>query len=229
MRYFKVNQQRGAVLVIALVMLLVLTLLAINSMRGVTLETRMTRARIENTHLTHLVDAALREGEFRLYGSDNLRDKLEPNLTRNCVKANTLNNDGQHRPCLLAEMSRNQLQQFFAHPIRFFNASNSYTQQYTARTGSAVQAADAHSVLAWMPYRGLDPQPAHYSQPIHNQHAYWNSYRIKPSTQNQRNKNPEYGAALEGQGTFYYLVTAQANERVAAQSTVAVIYLGLNQ
>lgn len=229
MKFVQHKQQQGAVLIIALVMLLALTLLAVSSMHGVILETRITTAHVANTQLMHLVDAALREGELRLYGSEHLRDKLEPDLQRNCVKANRLNSDGQHRPCLLAKMSSAQLQSFFSDPLGFWQHNPAYTQLYNARTGRAAQAAGANTVVAWMPYRGLDPQPAHYVVPQHQQYAYWNSYVLNASAQGQQVNNPEYGAALEGQGTFYYLVTAQAEDRLAAQSTVAVIHLGLNQ
>ncbi|WP_205343174.1 pilus assembly protein PilX [Denitrificimonas caeni] len=228
MSNYKTHKQQGAVLMIALIMLLVLTLLALSSMRDVNLETRITAARLEDTQLAHLVEAALREGEFRLYGDAHLRDKLEPDLARNCVKANTLDVDGQHRPCLLLEMSNEQLQDFFSAPIRFFKTSNSYTAEYANKTGLAVQAAAANAVVAWMPYRGLDAQTAHYFVAANDKYAYWNSYRISSESAAKQTLNPEYGAALEGKGTFYYLVTAQAEDTVAAQSTVAVIHLGLN-
>ena len=61
MRAITYQKQRGAVLFIALIMLLVLTLLAINSMRGVTLETRITANRAQETKLINVADAALRE------------------------------------------------------------------------------------------------------------------------------------------------------------------------
>ncbi|MCK9534239.1 MAG: pilus assembly protein PilX [Pseudomonas sp.] len=229
MSVFNAREQQGAVLMIALVMLTVLTLLALNSMRAVVLDTRITAAHIETSHLQHFAESALREGEFRLYGPLHLRDKLEADLARNCVKSNQLGASADNRPCLLTEMTAEQLQGFFSAPLRFFTASNSYTAQYAYTTGSATQTAGANAVLAWMPYRGLDPHTGHYFVAERGEHAYWNSYPIRASSAATQSLNPEYGAVLEGQGTFFYLVTGQAEDRVAVQSTVAVIQLGLNQ
>ncbi len=109
MKNFKAQKQQGAVLVIALVMLLVLTVLAVSNMRGVTLESRITANRIETGRLQNLADAALREGEFRFYGPAHLRDKLEPNVGKNCTKENKLNRYGNNRPCLLWDMNDSEL------------------------------------------------------------------------------------------------------------------------
>ena len=220
--------QQGAVLITALVMLITLTLLAVNSMDAVILEARMTAARIEMTHLENLTDAALREGEFRLYGPAYLGDKLEAALERNCIKGNRLDADGENRPCLLARMTDEELLEFFSTPISFFKQSTTYNNQYAHRTSAAIQAAGASAVVAWMPYRGLDPEPSNYVTPINGVHAYWNSYRMNTGAAENEALNPEYGAALTGKGTFFYLVTAQADDKIAAQSMVAVIYLGLN-
>ena len=48
------KQQRGAVLFIALIMLLVITVLAVSSMREVTLEARITGNFLEPVSYTHL-------------------------------------------------------------------------------------------------------------------------------------------------------------------------------
>src|SRR5699024_6128738 len=97
---------QGAVLVIALVMLLVITVLAVSSMRGVTLESRITANRVQSQHLQNLADAALREGEMRLYGP-GLDFKLKDNSTfkTNCTKSNKLNRHGHNKLCLLEELN----------------------------------------------------------------------------------------------------------------------------
>lgn len=59
------SQERGAALLVALIMLLILTVLAVSSMRGVVLESRITGNRAESLRLQAAADAALREGEFR--------------------------------------------------------------------------------------------------------------------------------------------------------------------
>ncbi|WP_416638443.1 PilX N-terminal domain-containing pilus assembly protein [Pseudomonas sp. OHS18] len=95
------QSQTGAVLVVALVMLLVLTLMAVGSMRGTTLESRITANRAHDTQQQSAADAALREAEFRYYGPANLIDKLEGKAA-NCKLTNTLNVNGLNKPCLLA-------------------------------------------------------------------------------------------------------------------------------
>ena len=228
MKNFRAQKQQGAVLVIALVMLLVLTVLAVSNMRGVTLESRITANRIETGRLQNLADAALREGEFRFYGPAHLRDKLEPNVGKNCIKDNKLNRYGNNRPCLLWDMNDSELTSYFSTPISFLSGDSDYAEKYAVKTGKGVKAASGNAALAWMPYRGLDPVAANYFKPVSDKNAYWNSYRAMSGSEENETVNPEYGAALEGKGTFFFLVTAQADDEFAAQSTVAVTYLGLN-
>ena len=228
MKNFKAQKQQGAVLIIALVMLLVLTVLAVTNMRGVTLESRITANRIETGRLQNLADAALREGEFRFYGPAYLRDKLEPNVGKNCIKGNKLNRYGNNRPCLLWDMNDGELTSYFSTPISFLSGDSNYAEKYAVKTGKGVKAAGANAALAWMPYRGLDSVEANYFKPVSDKNAYWNTYRAVSGAAENETVNPEYGAALEGKGTFFFLVTAQADDQFAAQSTVAVTYLGLN-
>lgn len=210
MNNFNHSQQRGAVLVIALVMLLVLTLLATASMRGTALDARITGNHLTNTNLQNLADAALREGEFRLYGPGYIRDKLEPNMAKNCVIENKLSKEGFNKPCLLNEMDKADLDKYFKQPI---------TQLAKMTVSSGV--------LKWMPYRGLDAEKEFYfgnGQP----QSFWNVYRIMDGAEEDAALNAEYGDAMKGKGTFFFLVTGQANNEVAVQSTVTTIYLGLD-
>ena len=221
MKNFKARSQQGAVLVIALVMLLVLTVLAVTNMRGVTLESRITANRVETDRLQNLADAALREGEFRFYGPTYLREKLEPKKS-NCAKDNQLNIYGNNRPCLLELMDDEQLSSFFKEPVKFLKGNYA---NYSAVTGATAQIADNSDTLAWMPYRGLDAKKGNYFVAANGENAYWNGYPIPPDL---CGGSPEYGDVLEGKGTYCFLVTAQANDQVAAQSTITVTYLGLN-
>lgn len=61
-----IGRQRGATLLIALVMLLLLSLLAASSMRQTLLQARSGGAALENTQAFNAAEAALREGERRL-------------------------------------------------------------------------------------------------------------------------------------------------------------------
>ena len=222
-RFTAVKKQRAAVLVVALIMLLALTLLAVSNLRGVTLELRMTANRAATERLYNLADAALREGELRLYQSTDVQGALEADKA-SCTKNNTLS-AAANKPCLLEPMTNNQLQQFFKQPLSFLKSNYA---GYDAITGEQVNTASSNATLAWMPYRGLDSNQSHYFQPSQEQRAFWNTYLLLMGAQDNAAANPEYGAALEGRGTFYFLVTAQANDQVAVQSTMAVSYLGLN-
>lgn len=210
MNNFNHSQQRGAVLVIALVMLLVLTLLATASMRGTALDARITGNHLTNTNLQNLADAALREGEFRLYGPGYIRDKLEPNMETNCVAENTLNKGGFNKPCLLNEMSKSNLDKYFKQPVT-----------------ELAKMTVSNGVLKWMPYRGLDAEKE-FSFEDNQPQSFWNVYRLMDGAEEDAALNAEYGDAMKGKGTFFFLVTGQANNEVAVQSTVTTIYLGLD-
>lgn len=213
MRNFKVDKQKGAVLIVALVMLLVLTVLAVSNMRGVILESRITASRGEMQRLQDVADAALREGEFRFYGPANLRDKLEFNAD-NCKPTNKLKANGLNKPCLLEEVTGNDdLKSLFDDPIRYLGDST--------KTGS-------NDALLWMAYLGLDSDLSREYQSGSKRKSFWNTYLITASADESETVNPEYGAVLEGRGTYYYLVNGQANDELAVQSTTANIYVGLN-
>ena len=202
-------QQGGAVLVIALVMLLVLTLLATNSMRGTALDARITGNHAHTTNLQNLANAALREGEFRLYGPGYIRDKLEPNMAANCTADNTLSKSGLNKPCLLDE-AKVDLDKYFKNPL-------------TELAGVTVDSG----VLKWMPYRGLDAEKSFVFAETKPQ-SYWNVYRLMGGAEENSAFNPEYGDAMQGKGTFFFLVTGQADDEVAVQSTLSTIYLGVD-
>jgi type IV pilus assembly protein PilX len=76
------QQQSGAVLFIGLIMLLVITMLAVTSMREVTLESRITGNVIEQKRLHSAAEAALREAERRIMNNrtppDTCPDSLIP-------------------------------------------------------------------------------------------------------------------------------------------------------
>ena len=210
MKNVNFKNQRGAVLVIALVMLLVLTLLATSSMRGTALDARITGNHARTTELQNLADAALREGEFRLYGPGYIRDKLEPNMKTNCKISNRLNKSGFNKPCLLNEMTKSNLDKYFKNPV----------------TELAKMTVD-NGVLKWMPYRGLDAENE-FSFEDNQPQSFWNVYRLMDCAEEDAALNAEYGDAMKGKGTFFFLVTGQANDEVAVQSTVTTIYLGLD-
>src|SRR5690625_1901986 len=208
------KKQTGATLMIALVMLLVITLIAVGTMRSITLEMRLTGYRAENARLQNMMDAALREGEFRFYGPGHLDSKLNPKPDENCnPDINKLNVFGNNKPCLLEEMSNADFEDFYAKPVETADTLN----------------------LDWMEYRGLDARNQFSRAKVDNEYiekpASFNAYRIQEGAAENAAVNPEYGAALRGSGTYYYVITAKAGdegEEIAAQSTIATIYLGLD-
>lgn len=205
------SNERGAVLLIALVMLLVMTVLAVSTMRGVALEARLTGNRAESVKLQNSAEAALREAEYRLYGPAYLRDKLEPTAA-NCATTNTLKPYGLNKPCLL-DIQSAQLKAFMLNPARLSESNK-------ATILSTVSA----SGLAWMPYRGLDTGDVTTAE----RNAQWNLYLITGGPAEEVPLNVEYGAAGEGRGTFFYLTNGLTDDNFAMQSSVANIYVGLN-
>ncbi|WP_278398066.1 PilX N-terminal domain-containing pilus assembly protein [Stutzerimonas kunmingensis] len=194
------NSQGGAVLLVSLVMLLVLTVLAVSSMRGVTLESRITANRAQDVKTQNIADAALREAEFRFYGPGNLAEKLEAKAA-NCLAANSLKTNGINSPCLL-EIKTDRLLEFVEQP----------------------QQANGDDLLTasniWMPYRGTDPT----AETEANSH--FNS--ILADVAGNAAVNAEYGGRGEGSGTYFYLNNGKAGDALYLQSTHANIYLGLN-
>lgn len=75
------HRQRGAVLFVALVMLLLITLAAVAGMRGMQLEGRMTGNRLEQHRLMSAAESALREGEGRLRSSTRALDNCTAGTT----------------------------------------------------------------------------------------------------------------------------------------------------
>lgn len=208
------QSQRGAVLLVALIMLLMLTMLAIGSMRGVTLETRITANRALDTQLQNVADAALREAEFRFYGPGNLTDKLEAKAA-NCSPSNTLKTNGLNKPCLLA-IKKDKLLTFVDQP---WNATKDFLEK-----DFLEEESEAGLMLIWMPYRGTDPSASTTADSRYL--AAWNS--ILAMETGNASVNAEYGMALEGQGTYFYLNNGKAGDALHLQSTHANIYLGIN-
>jgi type IV pilus assembly protein PilX len=211
MSTFKARQS-GAALFIALIMLIMITLLAVSSMRGVTLESRITAHRAHDLQLRLAADAALREAEFRFYGPGYLEAKLEPS-SEFCDLTNTLKTNGTNKPCLLGLISDAVTLQFVKQPQLLTNA-----------TKSTFLISDSQDGLAWMPYRGLDPK--YNTTADSNYSVRWNSIRAVETGNNAI--NAEYGMTAEGIGTYFYLNNGIADDLLTLQSTHANVYLGLN-
>ncbi|MFZ3183015.1 MAG: PilX N-terminal domain-containing pilus assembly protein [Pseudomonas sp.] len=221
MRQLQKKQQGGAVLLVALIMLLVLTVLTVTNMREVTLEGRMTANKMENQQLFNASESALREAEKRYYGAGNIRAKLEPD-TENCKKNNSYKKLG-NKPCLIEVASKEPKEAYAAAIKDFLLAPLSFIKnsaEHNNWTGAETTAASNTTYVPWMPYSGTSAG----TTTTLAANAFWNSALIFTTS-----INVEYGNALEGEGIYYYLITGQANDQLAVQSTIANYYLGLNK
>ena len=214
-----VRKQSGAVLFIALIMLLILTALSISTMRGVALESRLTGNSAEHAKLEDVADSTLREAEFRFYGPAYLREKLEPNA-ENCSLDNKIKPKYLNKPCLLSIIATppSVLRDYTLNPAAMTEENKNSYLNPVSRSG-----------LAWMPYRGRHVTDDGYIETVAEDDvdASWNTYLITGGPADDVPINVEYGAAGEGQGTFYYLINGKANT-TSAQSTIANVYVGLN-
>lgn len=88
------RHQQGAVLFIALIVLLMVTLLAVTSMRGVVLEARITGNLLEHKRLTNAAESALRESEKRITNHPQPLDMCQPGDTETaCIQGLASNYD----------------------------------------------------------------------------------------------------------------------------------------
>lgn len=212
----KRKQQTGATLLVALVLLAVVIVLTVTNMREVTLEGRMTANRAETQQLQLAAESALREAEKRYYDPGRVEEKLTE-VTDNCRKSNVYTNQA-NRPCLITLSENLDLslhQQYQENPLKFV-ANSAYLNNWT---GDKTDKASNTTFVPWMPYRGTSPGQ---TSTLENK-AYWNAVLI-PSP----GIGAEYGSWQEGAGVAYYLITAQADDRFALQSTIANLYLGIN-
>lgn len=219
------TDQRGAVLLVALVLLLVLTLLAVSGVREATLETRITGNKAHALQLTNSAEAALREAEFRFFNPIGLRDKLE-SKEANCALTNVLKANGANKPCLLpvaasggGSDAQAAVKNFVAGPLELaVDGENKNEFDFLEDWGG----------LVWMPYRGRDAA----NTTVAEFGAHWNTFMISGGPGDDTPMNVEYGAFGEGKGTFYYLANGRASDAASttrgAQSTFANVYVGLN-
>ncbi|WP_296254550.1 MULTISPECIES: pilus assembly PilX family protein [unclassified Pseudomonas] len=86
------RQQQGATLLVALVMLLVITLLALSSLRGVSLESRITGNLRLQKILTNAAEGGLRVGEQSI-STSVAPDKITPCTSTACMPWSLLSSD----------------------------------------------------------------------------------------------------------------------------------------
>lgn len=130
-------QQRGATLVIALAILVIVTLLAVSSMREVVLESRITGNVIEQTRLQNAAESGLREGERRFVNT--LRP---PEPGTGCTADNVA------RPCLLDLAALNlKLADTHQNPVGVLKGiANTWMSYRGSDISSATTAGTLYSV-----------------------------------------------------------------------------------
>ncbi|MHB9797793.1 pilus assembly PilX family protein [Pseudomonas sp. MT3] len=79
-------RQQGATLFVALIMLLIVTLLAISSLREVILESRMTANSLEAKRLTSAAEAGLRAGEGTINTAVTVPEASDTCTSESCVR-----------------------------------------------------------------------------------------------------------------------------------------------
>lgn len=87
------NKEQGASLFVALIMLLILTTLAVSSMRGVVLEGRITANRTEQLRLDNQSDSATRAAGNLIAGKPTVLMLCADQEPQPCLKGNTLPTD----------------------------------------------------------------------------------------------------------------------------------------
>ncbi|RYE72171.1 MAG: hypothetical protein EOO81_04070, partial [Oxalobacteraceae bacterium] len=99
------RNQTGATLLVALMMLLIITLLALSSMRGVSLESRITgNLRLQKT-LTNAAEAGLRIGELSI--NQWQCTTIAGNTNKPCMRVPTTLVNGDYLPAFTAANSAN--------------------------------------------------------------------------------------------------------------------------
>jgi type IV pilus assembly protein PilX len=180
------SRQRGATLFIALIMLLLITLLAVNSMRGTTLEAKITGNLIEQKRATNAAEAALRVGERRLLAQTTL----------DTGSADCTTSTGKHANLCI---------------LNFDSFSTNDTA--TGKTNNANCMTNASGSGGWWTYAtcstsylGLDGTSTFTPAPLWN--AAYIAFDPKNSYGNVEVTDPDERSL--GRGPHYYRVTAAA-------------------
>ncbi|MBH9341573.1 type 4a pilus minor pilin PilX [Pseudomonas aeruginosa] len=131
------SKQRGATLVITLAILVIVTLLAVSSMREVVLESRITGNVIEQTRLQNAAESGLREGERRFVNT--LRP---PEPGTGCTVDNIA------RPCLLNLAALNvKLEDAHQAPVGVLkNTANAWMDYRGSDVANATTAGTLYKV-----------------------------------------------------------------------------------
>lgn len=110
------HKEQGSVLFVVLIMLVVITVLAVASLRTVIQDSKLAGNKIINTQIINRAEIALRESEMRLYGGLFTKLLLEKRFPNKCNKENTLNALGKNFPCLVMNINQNLANQLYYNP-----------------------------------------------------------------------------------------------------------------
>lgn len=194
------RSERGAVLVVSLVFLLILTMLAVTNMREVALETRITGNLVDQKQLFNAAEAGLRDGEYRTIGSRrpipgtyDLATAIRP-LDAKSQCSTTL---APMKPCLI-----NRKPTF----AQYFKGSAEGEDDSNFR-GVQIYSPDAATSFA--------------------ESVTWYALPAPSGADSAESENPEYGNMALGIGTFRYEINARAESgsgEFQVRSTTSRIY-----
>lgn len=178
------SHQRGSTLLVALVVLLIVTMLAISNMREATLESRMTGNLVEQKRLQNAADSGQREAERRF-----INTIFPPEPTSNCTKAQI------KYPCVL--------------DIKALGVTLNNMHKDPKGTLKSIYDAESPTATStvWMPYRGTDLT----TPTLSDRNIGWNSIPAPSGGTDNEEENVEYGALAAGTNIFYYEANASAS------------------
>tara|TARA_R110001592_G_scaffold159582_2_gene391164 strand:- start:4964 stop:5602 length:639 start_codon:yes stop_codon:yes gene_type:complete len=199
------QQQRGAVLVISLVFLLILTTLAVTNMREVALESRVTGNLVNQKGCFNASEAGLRDGEYRIAGklTDDTPGSYPSIPIANYGGTGVLKPPNATSSCP-TDLSADQTCVLDQDPV--------FTQAFNAGESGFAGAKE---------YSADDVT-------IFEQDILWYGVPFTDGAPQGQSENPEYGSQQGGVGPFRYEVNATSSDdscRVDLRSTTLRIYL----
>lgn len=209
------QQQKGAVLVVALVFLIILTTLAVTNMREVALEARITGNLIDQKSCFNAAEAGLRDGEFRVAG------RLHPESPGSYPVIPISTVAGINRigpPDTVSDCSDLGFEQACV-----FDAKPAFNQVFTAEE-AAMAASGTVGSNGFGGARAFSPDGV----TVMDQEVVWYALPYDAGASQGESISPEYGNLQSGVGTFFHEINARATDNTCEtrlRSTVRRVYL----
>ncbi|MFT0211320.1 hypothetical protein VQ643_01735 [Pseudomonas sp. F1_0610] len=129
------NKQSGAVILVVLTFLIVLSILAVAGFQEVSVQSKVVASKILDDKLKNSSDVGLREAENRLYGAINLREIIDNDVDQfkeNCKTS--FNKKYEYGvPCLIAKQERKEdIEEIYYNPL---SVADKYWQKSEIKSG----------------------------------------------------------------------------------------------